>query len=414
MLDELPLVIFTIAAQMSAGSFIVLGLIHLLGHKVPQETMDKVTDPALFAIGPLLLLGLAASTFHLGSPLRALNSVLHLGGSWLSAEIVTGSAFLVLGAAFAFVQWRKLFWHGFRQLLAGVTALVCAFLVFAISQVYSLRTVPAWATFHTPVRFFITALLLGGVAVGAALVIAARRAEKDAPDPAASRLLTNCVRGIALGAIVALGLKFAGMARQERNERAYELLRLVNLQDFAKAHPYELSGGMRQRVGLARALATNPALIVADEPISALDVSIQAQVVNLMADLKEKLGLTYVMVSHDLSMVRYISDRVAVMYLGRIVEIGSRDAVFDTPRHPYTQALLSAIPTPDPKRERQRKRIVLQGDVPNPANPPSGCRFHPRCARATAQCREADPVLQAVATDGGHQVACHHAREGGE
>ncbi len=208
MLDELPLVIFTIAAQMSAGSFIVLGLIHLLGHKVPQETMDKVTDPALFAIGPLLLLGLAASTFHLGSPLRALNSVLHLGGSWLSAEIVTGSAFLVLGAAFAFVQWRKLFSHGFRQLLAGVTALVGAFLVFAISQVYSLRTVPAWATFHTPVRFFITALLLGGVAVGAALVIAARRAEKDAPDPAASRLLTNCVRGIALGAIVALGLKF--------------------------------------------------------------------------------------------------------------------------------------------------------------------------------------------------------------
>ena len=204
-------------------------------------------------------------------------------------------------------------------------------------------------------------------------------------------------------------------APAERRARVQELMQLVGLNPaFINRYPHEFSGGQRQRVGLARALATNPALIVADEPISALDVSIQAQVVNLMADLRQRLGLTYVMVSHDLSMVRYISDRVAVMYLGRIVEIGSRDAVFDTPRHPYTQALLSAIPTPDPKRERQRQRIVLQGDVPNPANPPSGCRFHPRCARATAQCRETDPVLQAVATDGGHQVACHHAREGGE
>ncbi len=200
----------------------------------------------------------------------------------------------------------------------------------------------------------------------------------------------------------------------ERRARVQELMQLVGLNPaFINRYPHEFSGGQRQRVGLARALATNPALIVADEPISALDVSIQAQVVNLMADLRQRLGLTYVMVSHDLSMVRYISDRVAVMYLGRIVEIGSRDAVFDTPRHPYTQALLSAIPTPDPKRERQRQRIVLQGDVPNPANPPSGCRFHPRCTRASALCREADPVLQLFNAQAGvaHQVACHHAHE---
>ena len=201
----------------------------------------------------------------------------------------------------------------------------------------------------------------------------------------------------------------------ERRERVYELMRLVGLNpSFINRYPHEFSGGQRQRVGLARALATNPALIVADEPISALDVSIQAQVVNLMADLKERLGLTYVMVSHDLSMVRYISDRVAVMYLGRIVEIGERDRVFDAPAHPYTQALLSAIPSPDPKRERERRRIVLQGDVPNPANPPSGCHFHPRCPKATPLCKEADPALRSLAADTGHTravhgVACHHA-----
>lgn len=201
----------------------------------------------------------------------------------------------------------------------------------------------------------------------------------------------------------------------ERRERVYELMRLVGLNpSFINRYPHEFSGGQRQRVGLARALATNPALIVADEPISALDVSIQAQVVNLMADLKERLGLTYVMVSHDLSMVRYISDRVAVMYLGRIVEIGERDRVFDAPAHPYTQALLSAIPSPDPKRERERRRIVLQGDVPNPANPPSGCHFHPRCPKATPLCKETDPPLRSLAADTGqtgaaHGVACHHA-----
>ncbi len=200
-----------------------------------------------------------------------------------------------------------------------------------------------------------------------------------------------------------------------RRERVQELMKLVGLNpSFINRYPHEFSGGQRQRVGLARALATNPALIVADEPISALDVSIQAQVVNLMADLRGQLGLTYLMVSHDLSMVRYISDRVAVMYLGRIVEIGVRNDVFDAPRHPYTRALLSAIPTPDPKRERTRKRIVLQGDVPNPANPPSGCRFHPRCPMASALCRESDPQLRSADPSAApghatHQVACHHA-----
>jgi oligopeptide/dipeptide ABC transporter ATP-binding protein len=202
----------------------------------------------------------------------------------------------------------------------------------------------------------------------------------------------------------------------ERRERTQELMQVVGLNpSFINRYPHEFSGGQRQRIGLARALATNPSLIVADEPISALDVSIQAQVVNLMADLRAKLGLTYLMVSHDLSMVRYISDRVAVMYLGRIVEIGERDAVFDAPRHPYTLALLSAVPEPNPKRERSRKRIILQGDVPNPAQPPTGCRFHTRCPRATERCIVEDPLLrdpEPTATPPApapHLVACHHA-----
>ncbi len=208
-------------------------------------------------------------------------------------------------------------------------------------------------------------------------------------------------------------------SRAERRERTQELLALVGLSpSFINRYPHEFSGGQRQRIGLARALALNPRLIFADEPIAALDVSIQAQVVNLMADLRARLGLSYLMVSHDLSMVRYLSDRVAVMYLGRIVEIGSRDAVFDTPRHPYTRALLSAVPVPDPKRERSRIRITLQGDVPSPANPPMGCHFHPRCPMATARCREEAPTL--AASPGGsatapapsataHRVACHLA-----
>jgi oligopeptide transport system ATP-binding protein len=191
------------------------------------------------------------------------------------------------------------------------------------------------------------------------------------------------------------------------------LLKLVGLNPyFINRYPHEFSGGQRQRIGIARALATNPAFIVADEPISALDVSIQAQVVNLLDDLKRDLGLTYLFIAHDLSMVRYISDRVAVMYLGRIVEMSYRDAVYDQPLHPYTQALLSAIPVPDPDKEAKRQRIILEGDVPSPANPPKACRFHTRCAYMTDVCRNEDPVFRNLGTaEKPHFVACHHAEK---
>jgi oligopeptide/dipeptide ABC transporter ATP-binding protein len=220
-----------------------------------------------------------------------------------------------------------------------------------------------------------------------------------------------------VGSIVIEPLDVHGIGtKAERRERTHELMRLVGLNpSFINRYPHEFSGGQRQRIGLARALATNPSLVVADEPIAALDVSIQAQVVNLMADLRAQLGLTYLMVSHDLSMVRYLSDRVAVMYLGRVVEIGPRDDVFDAPRHPYTRALLSAVPVPDPKRERARQRITLQGDVPSPANPPSGCRFHPRCPIATEICGREEPLLRDPSPAGApprkviQLVACHHA-----
>ncbi len=198
-----------------------------------------------------------------------------------------------------------------------------------------------------------------------------------------------------------------------RRERVQELLKLVGLNPyFVNRYPHEFSGGQRQRIGIARALATNPAFIVADEPISALDVSIQAQVVNLLDDLKQDLGLTYLFIAHDLSMVRYISDRVAVMYLGRIVEMGKRDDVYDTPFHPYTQALLSAIPLPDPDKEAKRQRIILEGDVPSPANPPKACRFHTRCAYVTDVCRNEDPAFRNLGTaENTHFVACHHAEK---
>ncbi|MEZ4518964.1 MAG: dipeptide ABC transporter ATP-binding protein [Chloroflexota bacterium] len=215
-----------------------------------------------------------------------------------------------------------------------------------------------------------------------------------------------------VGNIIGEPLQIHGIGdSSSRKERVQELLKLVGLNPyFVSRYPHEFSGGQRQRIGVARALATNPAFIVADEPISALDVSIQAQVVNLLDDLKKELGLTYLFIAHDLSMVRYISDRVAVMYLGRIVELGSRDEVYDHPLHPYTQALLSAIPVPDPDKEAKRQRIILEGDVPSPANPPSGCRFHPRCAYAIDVCREVDPEFRNLGTtEDPHMVACHVA-----
>jgi len=193
---------------------------------------------------------------------------------------------------------------------------------------------------------------------------------------------------------------------QERVGRVKELLGLVGLSArLVNRFPHEFSGGQRQRIGIARALASNPEFIVCDEPISALDVSIQAQVVNLLEDLQARFNLTYLFIAHDLSMVRHICSRVAVMYLGRLVEMAEKDELYDNPLHPYTRALLSAVPVPDPLVERQRQRVVLQGDVPNPAHPPAGCYFSPRCAEAKAECRTAAPPWRNAG--GGHMVACH-------
>ena len=208
--------------------------------------------------------------------------------------------------------------------------------------------------------------------------------------------------------IVGEPLLIDGMGRGEREDRVAELLGLVGLRsEFMRRFPHAFSGGQRQRIGIARALALNPRLIVADEPVSALDVSVQAQVLNLMMDLQRDLGLTYLFVAHDLSVVKHISDRVAVMYVGKLVETAPTDDLFSSPRHPYTAALLSSVPEPDPRV--QRERTVLQGEVANPANPPTGCYFNPRCQYATDQCRIETPELREIAPD--HFVSCHRAEE---
>jgi oligopeptide transport system ATP-binding protein len=210
-----------------------------------------------------------------------------------------------------------------------------------------------------------------------------------------------------VGNIIGEPLEVHGIGdAKERRARVQELLRLVGLNPyFVQRYPHEFSGGQRQRIGVARALALNPSFIVCDEPISALDVSIQAQVVNLLEEIQEKFNLTYLFIAHDLSMVRHIADRTAVMYLGKIVELAARDELYGNPLHPYTQALLSAVPIPDPVKEKKRERIILKGDVPSPAKPPSGCRFHTRCPLAIDVCKEVEPPWREVAPE--HWAACH-------
>jgi oligopeptide transport system ATP-binding protein len=209
-----------------------------------------------------------------------------------------------------------------------------------------------------------------------------------------------------VGSIVAEPLEVHNIGtKSERVERVRELLKVVGLNPyFINRYPHEFSGGQRQRIGVARALAVNPAFIVCDEPISALDVSIQAQVINLLEDLQEQFGLTYLFIAHDLSVVRHISDRIAVMYLGKIMELADRDELYRNPMHPYSQALLSAVPIPDPIVEEKRHRIILEGDVPSPVNPPKGCNFSTRCPKVLDMCREQEPEFRDYGS--GHWVAC--------
>ncbi len=242
-------------------------------------------------------------------------------------------------------------------------------------------------------------------AKGQALMAIRRKAQMIFQDPYASlnpRWTVN--------SIVSEPLRVHRIITNEkaRSERVKELLSLVGLSGrLINRFPHEFSGGQRQRIGIARALASEPLFIVCDEPISALDVSIQAQVVNLLEDLQDKFGLTYLFIAHDLSMVRHICDRVAVMYLGIIVELGDRNEVYENPLHPYTRALLSAVPIPDPKKDRARHRTILTGDVPSPIHPPSGCRFHPRCPQAVDRCKVEIPEWREAAPS--HWVACHLA-----
>ena len=233
-----------------------------------------------------------------------------------------------------------------------------------------------------------------------------RRMQMVFQDPFASLNPRHSV-----GRIVGEPLRAHGIARgREAHTRVRELLEVVGLpSDAANRYPHEFSGGQRQRIGLARALALNPALLVCDEPVSALDVSIQAQIVNLLEQLQDEFGLTYLFIAHDLAVVRHISDRIAVMYLGKIVEVAPADDLYDNPLHPYTVTLLSAIPIPDPAVERSRRSIRVQGDLPSPANPPSACRFHTRCPFVQpSRCRDEEPLLRTL---DGHLVACHFAEE---
>jgi oligopeptide/dipeptide ABC transporter ATP-binding protein len=210
-----------------------------------------------------------------------------------------------------------------------------------------------------------------------------------------------------VGSVISEPLNIAGIgSREERREKVQELLRVVGLNAyFANRYPHEFSGGQRQRIGIARALAVNPKLVICDEPVSALDVSIQAQVLNLLKQLQEQFNLTYLFIAHNLAVVAHISDRIGVMYLGKLVEVGDAKTITESPKHPYTQALISAIPVPEPGRARNR--IILEGDVPSPANPPRGCRFHPRCPIARDNCAVDEPPLEDKG--GGHLVACHYA-----
>jgi oligopeptide transport system ATP-binding protein len=242
-----------------------------------------------------------------------------------------------------------------------------------------------------------------GKAKGRDLLAIRRKAQMIFQDPFASLNPRWTV-----SAIVGEPLRVHRLLTSERArlERVKELLELVGLSArYVNRFPHEFSGGQRQRIGVARALASEPVFIVCDEPISALDVSIQAQVVNLLEDLQDQFSLTYLFIAHDLAMVRHICDRVAVMYLGVIVEMAGRNELYENPLHPYTQALLSAVPVPDPKKERQRQRTILTGDVPSPLNPPDGCRFHPRCPIAKEHCKQIVPEWREIGR--GRWVACH-------